>query len=182
MMDMDDEMMEDDTSDDEMDEMSDDMSMDTSGMTIAEIVAGNDDFSTLLAAVTTAELAETLSEGEYTVFAPTDAAFANLLATVDLTASDLLASDLLTDVLLYHVVPGTVNAETVMTLDGESAETALTGNSIGIAITDDGGVVLNGVVNVTEADIMASNGVIHVIDEVLLPFAALEAFGLVADS
>jgi uncharacterized surface protein with fasciclin (FAS1) repeats len=149
--------------------------------TIVEIAAGNPDFSTLVAAVTAADpaIVEALSgEGPLTVFAPTNEAFANLLSTLNISAEDLLANqELLTQVLLYHVVAGNVLAADVIALDGQFAPTLLEDESIGVSIVD-GGVVLNGVVNVTATDIIASNGVIHVIDEVLLPQVALEALGL----
>ena len=144
---------------------------------IAEIASGSDDFTILTAALDAAGLVETLGEGEYTVFAPTNAAFQNLLSTTGLTADELLSSELLSDILLYHVVEGSVPAETVVTLDGESAET-LNGAQVAIAVSEDGAVTLNGVANVTQTDIMATNGVVHVIDEVLLPQAAIEALGL----
>ena len=131
------------------------------------IAAGG--FETLIAAVQTAGLEETLrSEGPFTVFAPTDEAFGLALEALELSAEELLASEGLGDILLYHVVPGAVYAETVVTLD--SATTAQ-GADIAIEIVD-GGVVLNGTVNVIVTDIEASNGVIHVIDFVLLPPAA----------
>lgn len=128
------------------------------------IAAG--DFSTLVAAVQAADLEGTLrSEGPFTVFAPTDAAFAAALEALELTADELLASEGLADILLYHVVSGEVLAETVVTLD--SATTAQ-GADVTIEVTD-AGVLLNGSVLVTVTDIQASNGVIHVIDGVLLP-------------
>ena len=83
-------------------------------------------------------------------------------------AADLLAdTETLTSILTYHVVAGEVLAETVVTLDGQSAAT-VQGEEIGISIVD-GGVVLNDSVNVVATDILASNGVIHVIDGVILP-------------
>ncbi|MEQ8673946.1 MAG: fasciclin domain-containing protein [Aggregatilineales bacterium] len=147
---------------------------------IVDIAVGNEDFSTLVAAIQNADPAvlETLSgEGPFTVFAPTNDAFNNLLASLEMSAEDLLAqTDLLTTVLLYHVVDGAVLAEDVIGLDGQSAPTLLEGASIGIEVVD-GGVVLNGIVNVIQTDIIASNGVIHVIDEVLLPQSVLDSLG-----
>ena len=135
--------------------------------TIVEIAVDNEDFSTLVAAVTAADLVETLSgEGPFTVFAPTNAAFEAALEALGLTAEELLAdTELLTSVLTYHVVAGEVLAETVVTLE---TATTVQGSDISIAVVD-GGVVLNDSVNVVATDIMASNGVIHVIDGVLLP-------------
>jgi uncharacterized surface protein with fasciclin (FAS1) repeats len=134
---------------------------------IAEVAAGAGSFTTLLAAVEAAGLAETLStEGPFTVFAPTDDAFAAALAALEISAEDLLAdTETLTSILLYHVVAGEAYAEDVIGLD--SVET-LNGAAISIA-ADDMGVTLNDSVNVIATDIMASNGVIHVIDAVLLP-------------
>ena len=124
-----------------------------------------DDFNTLATALTEADLIETLKgEGPFTVFAPTDAAFA---ALPEGALDDLLANkEELTNVLLYHVVPGKVMASDVVTLDGESVETA-SGQSVNISVED--GMVYVNDSQVTTTDIEASNGVIHVIDAVLLP-------------
>ncbi len=152
--------------------------------TIVEIAIGNPDFSTLVAAVQAADpsIAAALSgAGPLTVFAPTNAAFDALLASLDMSAADLLANkELLTQVLLYHVVSGKVLAADVITMDGKTAPTLLEGESIAIAVVD-GGVVLNGSVNVTATDILASNGVIHVIDAVLLPKVVTDAMAAPAE-
>ena len=131
--------------------------------TIVDIAVADGRFETLVAAVTAADLAETLSgEGPFTVFAPTDAAFAALPeGTVEALLEDIPA---LTQILLYHVVAGDVRAADVVTLD--SAET-LQGGSVSIT-AEDGEVRINGAL-VVIADVVASNGVIHVIDAVLLP-------------
>ena len=136
-------------------------------MDIVDTAVAAGDFTTLVAAVQAADLVDTLKgEGPFTVFAPTDAAFAAALEDLGITAEDLLSDTAtLTDILLYHVVEGEVLAETVVTLD--SATTAQ-GSDITIEIVD-GDVVLNGTVTVTTTDIQTSNGVIHVIDGVLLP-------------
>ena len=137
--------------------------------TIVDIAASNEQFSTLVAAVQAAGLAETLSgEGPFTVFAPTNEAFAALPAG---TLDSLLLPEnqqQLTDILLYHVVPGAVKAEDVVALDGQMADTALNGKQIAVK-TDMGNVYLNENVKVVTTDIEAANGVIHVIDAVLLP-------------
>jgi transforming growth factor-beta-induced protein len=137
--------------------------------TIVEIAAEDGRFSTLVAAVQAAGLAETLSgEGPFTVFAPTDEAFA---ALPEGTLDNLLLPEnkqQLTDILLYHVVPGKVMAADVAGMNGQMADTALEGQQISIQ-ADMGSVSLNENVNVIETDIEASNGVIHVIDSVLLP-------------
>jgi uncharacterized surface protein with fasciclin (FAS1) repeats len=123
-------------------------------------------FSTLVAAVQAAGLVETLKgEGPYTVFAPTDEAFAAALDALGLTPEELLAdTETLTDILLYHVVPGAVYAADVAGL-----ESATTAQGSDIAITIDGETVMINDATVVAADIEASNGVIHVIDSVLLP-------------
>ena len=134
--------------------------------TIVDVAVADGRFNTLVAAVTAAELVETLSgEGPFTVFAPTDDAFAALPAgTVD---SLLLPENKqqLTDILLYHVVSGKVMAADVVTLT--SAPTVL-GKDVTITVKD-GKVFLNDTVQVIITDVEASNGVIPVIDAVLLP-------------
>jgi transforming growth factor-beta-induced protein len=136
---------------------------------IVDIASSDERFSTLVAAVQAAGLVDTLQgEGPFTVFAPTNDAFAALPAgTVD---SLLLPENKqqLTDVLLYHVVPGQVMAADVAALNGKMADTALEGQQIAIK-TDMGNVYLNDNVKVVTTDIEAANGVIHVIDAVLLP-------------
>ena len=133
--------------------------------TIVDIAVADGRFTTLVTAVTAAGLAETLSgEGPFTVFAPTDDAFAALPeGTIEALLEDPQGA--LTDVLTYHVVEGAVMAETVVTLD--SAKT-VSGENVSITVNDDG-VFLNDTVQVIITDIVASNGVIHVIDGVLLP-------------
>ncbi len=132
---------------------------------IVELAAGNDDLSTLVAAVQAAGLVGVLSsDGPYTVFAPTNAAFAKL---PEGTVESLLKSenkDQLTAILTYHVVSGKVKAADVVKLD--SAKT-VEGSSITITTTDMG--VKVDAANVIMTDIAASNGVVHVIDSVLLP-------------
>jgi len=126
-------------------------------------VAGK--FNTLVAAVKAAGLVDTLKgEGPFTVFAPTDEAFAKLPAG---TVESLLKPEnksKLQSILTYHVVPGKVMANDVVKLD--SAKT-VQGQSVSIRTTD-GGVLVNGA-KVVKADIETSNGVIHVIDTVILP-------------
>ncbi len=131
--------------------------------TIVEVAASNEDFETLVAAVTAAGLAETLSgEGPFTVFAPTDEAFEAL--PEGLLDALLLPEnkDALTSILTYHVVSGEVMAADVTAGDVPTVEGST------IAITTDGGVKVNEA-TVTATDVDASNGVIHVIDTVLVP-------------
>ena len=134
---------------------------------IVDIAVEDGRFNTLVAAVQAAGLAETLSgEGPYTVFAPTDDAFAALPeGTVEGLLADIPS---LTNVLLYHVVPGKVVASDVVGLDGQSAQTALEGQSIAVKLNMSN-VYLNENVKVIITDIEAANGVIHVVDAVLLP-------------
>ena len=135
------------------------------GPSIVELAAGNDDLSTLVAAVKAAGLVGVLSgDGPYTVFAPTNAAFAKL---PEGTVESLLkpeSKDQLTAILTYHVVSGKVKAADVVKLD--SAKT-VEGSSVTITATDAG--VKVDAANVIMTDIAASNGVVHVIDSVLLP-------------
>jgi len=136
--------------------------------TIVDVAVASGEFPTLVAAVEAAGLVETLSsEGPFTVFAPTEEAFAAALEALDMTAEELLAdTELLTSVLTYHVLPQEVLAETVVTLDGESVATV---NGADVTISVDGDTVMVNDATVVQTDIMASNGVIHVIDTVLLP-------------
>jgi len=131
--------------------------------TIVDVAAGNPDFETLVAAVTAADLVETLSgEGPFTVFAPTDAAFEAL--PEGLLDALLLPEnkDALTSILTYHVLPAEVMAADVTAGDVATVEGST------IAITTEGGVMVNEATVVTP-DVDASNGVIHAIDGVLVP-------------
>ncbi|MEC9188842.1 MAG: fasciclin domain-containing protein [Planctomycetota bacterium] len=137
----------------------------TAGKTIVEIAAGAEDFSTLVAAVKAAELVDVLSsKGPFTVFAPTNEAFAKLPKG---TVESLLKpenKDKLIAVLKYHVVPGKVMAKDVVKVD--SAKTAQ-GSSV--TVTVEGKTVKVDNATVVKTDIEASNGVIHVIDTVIIP-------------
>jgi uncharacterized surface protein with fasciclin (FAS1) repeats len=132
---------------------------------IVAVASGNKDFSTLVAAVGAAGLVETLQgTGPFTVFAPTNEAFAALPA--GLVDKLLLPANkaVLAQILTYHVVAGKVMAADVKPGDVPTVETS------NIAVTIVGGkVMLNETTTVTATDIAASNGVIHVIDSVLLP-------------
>ena len=131
-------------------------------MNIVETAVAAGNFTTLAAALEAAGLIETLSgEGPFTVFAPTDEAFAALPeGTVEALLADIPA---LTAILTYHVVPGAV-----MSGDLTDGMMATTVNGADVTIGTEGGVTVNEA-NVTTADIVASNGVIHVIDMVILP-------------
>jgi len=122
-------------------------------------------FKTLAAAVTAADLVATLKgPGPFTVFAPSDEAFAKLPAgTVEGLLKDIPK---LQAILTYHVVAGKVMAADVMKMDGKTAATV---NGALLTISTVGGVKLNSKINVIQTDIECTNGVIHVIDSVLLP-------------
>jgi len=132
---------------------------------IVDTAVGAGSFKTLVAAVTAASLVDTLkSVGPFTVFAPNDEAFAKLPAgTVESLLKDIPK---LTAILTYHVVSGKVLAADVMTMDGKEAAT-VQGSTIKISTNH--GVKLNGTANVVTTDILCTNGVIHVIDSVILP-------------
>ena len=136
--------------------------------TIAGIVAGSKDHTILLALVKEAGLAETLSgKGEWTVFAPTDAAFAGLLAELGVSKSALLADKpLLTKVLTYHVVSGRVfKADVPVGAPIGTVQTGTFSISAELDITD----ARSRSSKIVGTDTLTSNGVIHVIDKVLLP-------------
>lgn len=136
------------------------------GPDIVDVAASTPGFSTLVAAVTAAGLVDTLKgRGPFTVFAPTDDAFAQLPAE---TIDSLLQPenrDQLVNILTYHVVPGTLRAARLLGTRGRVV--MVNGDMINFDGTD--GVVINRSATVTATDIAASNGLIHVIDRVLLP-------------
>ena len=173
-----DENAGDEMAEEKTDEMADEMSKPS----IAEIAAGDENFSTLVTALDAAGLVDTLAgEGAFTVFAPTNAAFDALGETLNAVLAD---SDLLTQVLLYHVVDGKVMSPDALALAGSEAAT-LSGDKI--ALTTDGNHLFINDAMVTAVDIEASNGVIHVIDAVLIPPADEmtsdmgEGFGSIVD-
>lgn len=140
-----------------------DMEEEAGAGTIVDVASNTEGFSTLVAAVGAADLVDTLnSEGPFTVFAPTDDAFAALPPGV-LDALLLPENkDTLTKILTYHVVPGAVMAADVT--DGDVA--TVEGQTVTLSTAD--GVTVNGA-TVIQADVVADNGVIHVIDAVILP-------------
>lgn len=139
--------------------------------TIVDVAVENGSFTTLVAAVQAAGLDTTLSgDGPFTVFAPTDDAFAAALVDLGLTAEELLADTAtLESILTYHVIAGEVPSSEVVTLDGQSVATV---NGADVMISVDGDTVMVNDATVTAVDVEASNGVIHVIDSVLLPPAS----------
>jgi transforming growth factor-beta-induced protein len=160
--------------DDAADDAADDDGTADDGETIVDIAAGNPDFSILVAAVTEAGLVDTLSgDGPFTVFAPTDAAFEAALDALGITAEELLENPALGDILTYHVLPAEV-----MSSDLEPTQTVATVQGEEVTVTlDDSGAMVNDA-NIVQTDLEASNGVIHVIDAVLLPPTVAEALGV----
>ena len=132
---------------------------------IVEVAASNGSFNTLVAALEAADLVDTLkSKGPFTVFAPTDEAFAKLPAG---TVESLLLpenKDQLVSILTYHVVAGKVKAKKVVKLD---SATTVQGSDVSIKVIDGNVMVDNA--NVILTDVKANNGVIHVIDSVIMP-------------
>lgn len=131
---------------------------------IVETALGNEDFSILVSALQKAGLVETLKgDGPFTVFAPTNAAFEELLNELDITAEELLAQPDLANVLTYHVVSGKVMAADLT--DGMEADT-VNGETLTFDLSGDP-MVNESMISTT--DIEATNGVIHVVDSVLVP-------------
>jgi len=144
---------------------------------IIDIASGNDNFSTLVLAIKTANLVSTLQgDGPFTVFAPTNAAFAKIDSKTIETLLSPAGRDQLTKILTYHVVAGEFNAKdvitaikasggtfTIETVSGDKLKATLSGDTV--VLTDES----NRTAAVTTTDIDASNGVIHVIDTVVLP-------------
>jgi uncharacterized surface protein with fasciclin (FAS1) repeats len=141
--------------------------------TIVQVATEAGSFTTLLAAVQAAGLVETLQgAGPFTVFAPNDAAFAKLPAG---TLDGLLADkDALASILTYHVVSGRVSAADLMKTNGATPAT-VNGQTLDVVVA--GGTVTVNDANVVTADVAASNGVIHIVDAVLLPTAAAAPAG-----
>jgi len=144
---------------------------------IVGVAAGNDAFSTLVTAVTAADLVETLSgDGPFTVFAPTNDAFAKLPEGTVASLLTAESKDALTGILTYHVVAGKFEAAAVIEAingnDGKFTVTTVQGGTIDLSLND-GNVVLTdskgGTAIVVIPDVAASNGVIHAIDMVVMP-------------
>ena len=153
----------------------------TGSNTIAKLAMSNPDLSMLVDIVVFLGLDETLmAPGSLTVFAPTNAAFEQALMDLGITAEELMADkELLTDIIMYHVLWMKVTAEAAMSLDyGTLVETA-NGESLRVR-SDESWVQIDGA-NVIAADMMASNGIVHVIDSVLLPPSFMEANGMMTD-
>lgn len=134
---------------------------------LVEIAAGNPDFSMLVAAATRAGIVTTLSTGEFTIFAPTNAAFTESGITME--AIETMPVENLTGILTYHAVPGTVLSTDLVA--GPVTSVAQFSLIVGLEGGPklNGGNAVTGGANVVTADILASNGAIHIIDRVLLP-------------
>lgn len=132
--------------------------------TVVDIALANENFSILVSALIKAELVETLKgTGPFTVFAPTNEAFNALFAELGVTGIDQLSKETLTPILLYHVVSGNVRSNQLST--GNVA--TLNGSSISVNVGTS--VTLNQNTTVVLADVQGTNGVVHVINKVLLP-------------
>ncbi|WP_165824121.1 fasciclin domain-containing protein [Pseudochryseolinea flava] len=146
------------------------------GNSIVKIAQGNSNLSTLVAALTKyPDLVATLSgDGEFTVFAPTNTAFTNLLSAIGQTSINDVPEDVLKSVLQYHVITSGAVRSTALTNGNVEAA-----NGEDIAVNTSGGVKLNGTVNVTTADVVASNGIVHVVDAVLVPPSIVPIVGTI---
>ncbi|MEX2513531.1 MAG: fasciclin domain-containing protein [Cyclobacteriaceae bacterium] len=134
--------------------------------TIVEIAVGNAQFSTLVAALQRADLVETLNgTGPFTVFAPTNAAFESFLEVTGMTAEELLASPDLAYILTYHVVQGEVPSSAVEA----GSVTTLNEAPFYVSVDPEDGIWINGKAQIQTTDIEADNGIIHVIDYVIIP-------------
>jgi uncharacterized surface protein with fasciclin (FAS1) repeats len=161
----DDEMADEMTSDEMADEMADDeMSMND----VQSLITGRSDLTVLDAAIHAAGLDAALhDEGPFTVFAPTDEAFAAYLGEMGMTVDEVLADvDGLTRLLQHHVVAGNETADMVVSMT-EMPFTTLAGTEL--PVTVDGDTVMVGEATVIETDLAADNGVVHIIDTVLTP-------------
>ncbi len=150
--------------------------MDLPPLSLIDVATNAGTFTTLLAALDEAELTDTLAnlESTFTVFAPTDMAFEQLLTEANIDAATLLADPNLSNILLYHVLDSEVDSTTAIGLAGMTPGTLST-DSIGISLNGD---VLNiNTASVTTPDVMAANGLIHVIDQVLSPPTPTDASG-----
>ena len=150
--------------------------MDLPPLSIVNVAENAGVFTTLIAALEETELAETLAdlESAFTVFAPTDEAFEQLLESLEMEASELLADPNLGNILLYHVLDSEVDSTTAIGLAGTTTAT-LNPGLIGLSLN---GETLNiNTASVTMPDVVAANGVIHVIDQVLLPPSPTNAAG-----
>ncbi len=153
----------------EKDDNNDDNMVETP-KSIAAIASADPQFSILVEALTKADLATTMSQpGTYTVFAPTNAAFTALFTQLGVSGIDQLSADALRPILLYHVLGSKAVSTGLSSGYVSTLSPAAGGRFVSLKVDVGSGVKLNSASNVTSADIQASNGVIHVIDKVLLP-------------
>jgi uncharacterized surface protein with fasciclin (FAS1) repeats len=136
-------------------------------MSLVDVASANGSFTTLVGALQATGLDTVLAnvDNEYTVFAPTDAAFAKLTAGT----LESLTTEQLTNILTYHVLPGKVLADGAITLAQSSTNTAVTVNGDNVALSFSNSTLFVNGAKVSSADVMADNGVIHVIDNVIMP-------------
>jgi uncharacterized surface protein with fasciclin (FAS1) repeats len=135
---------------------------------IAELASATDNLSTLVAALDAADLVSTLEgTGPFTVFAPTNAAFDKFLSNNGFSELDDVPVEVLKNILLNHVVGGKNISTGLTTGYVESSATGAGGNTMNMYISTEDGVTINGVSTVTTADVDASNGVVHIVDEVI---------------
>jgi uncharacterized surface protein with fasciclin (FAS1) repeats len=131
-----------------------------------QVAAANSNFSTLVTAIQSAGLAETLAgSGPFTVFAPTNEAFNKFLTANSLTAAQLLASDGLDEILTYHVVGASVPSSAV----AAGKVTSVSGDPFYVSVAPNNDIWINGNAKITATDISASNGIIHALDYVITP-------------
>ncbi|RMG73958.1 MAG: fasciclin domain-containing protein, partial [Chloroflexi bacterium] len=179
--------MGDEESTDESSDMTDEEETnDAASMTIAEIALGDENFTTLVSLATapgvdSAILEQLMNpEASLTVFAPTNEAFDNLLTSLNIDPAKLVEQpDLLNVILSYHVAEGAVTSDQLS--NGQEIPTLLEGESIVVQVTSAGVVKLDYTATVTTPDIAASNGVVHVINEVLLPQTAVRMYNTMRD-
>jgi transforming growth factor-beta-induced protein len=139
---------------------------------VVDIALSDENFSMLVDAVSKAGLVSALDDptARYTVFAPTNAAFTQLMADLGINSIDEVPLETLTNILLFHVINGTVESTDLSTGYTKTLNTqGPDGTSPDLRIVVDGGVTLNGGSTVTDADYRADNGVVHVIDKVMMP-------------
>ncbi len=138
---------------------------------IVEIATSDDDFSILVDALVKADLVTALEgDGPFTVFAPTNDAFENLFTALNVNGIDDLSAEALTPILLYHVLPTKATSLIINTGYYETLSSATPDNKGMVIYAETGsGVMINNSAEVTLADLSASNGVVHVVDEVILP-------------
>lgn len=142
-------------------------------MTIVDAAVSNGSFTTLVAALQATGLDATLADtdSEFTVFAPTDAAFARLPEGT----LESLTAEQLSDILLYHVVPGKVMADAAITLAQSMDNMVETAGGVKVSLSFVDSMLFANGAKVSAADIMATNGVIHVVETVILPLSAIDA-------